>query len=204
MQLKALMVDVDGVLVVQDLPEGWSRHLERDLGLSREILQREFFDRHWAEVVTGRAELRPRLRLSLDAIGSRVSAEELVDYWFRNDARVDAVLLDSLVTLKSTGLALHLATTQEHERARYLWHDLGLGTHFDAIHYAAEIGTAKPDPRFFAGIEERTGLGAQEVLLIDDSERNVMAARAQGWRAEHWTAETKLADILAEHRRAIA
>ena len=41
--MKALMVDVDGVVVVHPEPGGWATHLERDLGLSKAALQAAFF-----------------------------------------------------------------------------------------------------------------------------------------------------------------
>jgi putative hydrolase of the HAD superfamily len=58
--LRALMVDVDGV-VITPRPGGWAATLERDLGLSSEILQAEFFRPHWDDVALGRADLHDRL-----------------------------------------------------------------------------------------------------------------------------------------------
>ncbi len=43
MNIKALMIDVDGVIVIHPDPHGWSADLERDLGLSRDTLQSEIF-----------------------------------------------------------------------------------------------------------------------------------------------------------------
>jgi len=34
MPIKALMVDVDGVVATSPAPHGWSTHLQRDLGLA--------------------------------------------------------------------------------------------------------------------------------------------------------------------------
>ena len=44
MAIRVLMVDVDGVVVVPDR-HVWSANLDRDLGLSRDTLQAEFFAR---------------------------------------------------------------------------------------------------------------------------------------------------------------
>lgn len=61
--IKALMIDVDGVLVSGRPSDGrhWATSLETDLGLRFEILQDAFFKRYWDEIVTGRADLRKRL-----------------------------------------------------------------------------------------------------------------------------------------------
>ena len=54
--IKALMIDVDGVLVNGRPSDGrqWSATLDADLGLSFDILQDAFFKRHWEQIVTGR------------------------------------------------------------------------------------------------------------------------------------------------------
>jgi putative hydrolase of the HAD superfamily len=92
---------------------------------------------------------------------------------------------------------LHLATVQEHHRARYLWNDLGLRRHFSAMHYAADIGYRKTDLEFYQTVQRRTGLSPKQCFLVDDSEQNIEAAFTAGWQGALWTRETRLADISA-------
>lgn len=61
MRRKAIMVDVDGVLVAHPDAGEWSANLEHDLGISPTLLHEVFFCRHWDDVVHGRAALRDRL-----------------------------------------------------------------------------------------------------------------------------------------------
>lgn len=58
MRFKALMVDVDGVVIVHPEPGGWATHLERDPGLSPGLLQSAFFAPHWPDIILRRAGLR--------------------------------------------------------------------------------------------------------------------------------------------------
>ena len=198
MTIRALMVDVDGVVVRHADGRRWDADIEADLGVTAEDLQRGFFQAHFADVVHGRAPLRERLSLALAKIAPHLTAKQVMDYWFAKDAELDAGLLADLASLRrETGLRMDLATVQEHERAAYLWTRLGLSRRFDAIHYAADLGCAKPDPAFFAAVVERAGLAAHELLLIDDSARNVYGARAAGWSAVLWTGEERLAAMLA-------
>jgi putative hydrolase of the HAD superfamily len=192
------MVDVDGVVVVHPDPRGWSAELERDLGLSAARLQEAFFKPHFGDIVHGRAELFERLGPVLAEIAPHLSAETLVSYWFEHDAHLDHDLLDQLAEVRNRGIQLHLATVQEHRRADYLWRTLGFQHRFDAIHYAADIGWAKPASEFFANIEARTGFRGGELFFIDDRLENVEAARALGWRAAVWTGEHRLADLMVE------
>lgn len=196
--MTTLMLDVDGVLVHPAYPGGWAERLEIDLGVSRADLDRAFFTPHWQDVVLGRADLHERLAPVLADIAPYLTPEQLTQYWFAKDARLDQVLLDDLAELRARGVSMHLATLQEHRRARHLWETLGFRDRFDAIHYAADLGTAKPDPAFFREIEARTGLASADLVLIDDRISNVQAARDCGWRAILWSTPSRLNRALAE------
>jgi putative hydrolase of the HAD superfamily len=195
--VKALMVDVDGVIVVHPDPKGWSANLERDLGLKIEDLQAQFFEPNFHDIVHGRAALRDRLAPVLARIAPHLSCDELCAYWFEHDSHLDHGLLDQLAAVRAQGYALHLATVQEHERAAYLWNEMGLKDRFDAIHYAADLGHAKPADGFYAAIEARTGYAPGELFFIDDKVANVQAAQARGWKAALWTGRERLADLMA-------
>lgn len=198
MRFKALMVDVDGVVIAHPDPQGWAVHLERDLGLSPTLLQSAFFEPHWPDVILGRAGLRERLAPVLAEIAPGLSVDRLIQYWFENDAHLDHGLLAQLGPIRSGGVKLHLATVQEHERARYIWEELALNQHFDAMYYAAELGWAKPAAQFFRAVTARSGFAPDEVFFIDDKQANIDAARAEGWSAALWDGSRPLADLMAE------
>lgn len=198
MRFKAVMVDVDGVVIVHPDPRGWAAHLEHDLGLSPALLQSAFFAPHWPDIILGRAGLRDRLTSVLAEIAPDLSADRLVRYWFENDAHLDQDLLAQLAPIRAGGLALHLATVQEHERARYIWDGLGLNRHFDGMHYAAELGWAKPAAPFFRAVTARSCFAPDEIFFIDDKQANVDAAREEGWSAALWDGTRPLADLMAE------
>jgi putative hydrolase of the HAD superfamily len=203
MTIKALMVDVDGVLIDHPDRRGWSADLERDLGIDASTLQAAFFTPHWDEVVHGRASLRERLEPVLREIAPHVSCSALIDYWFSNDSHVNQTLLAELVSIRAGGTVVHLATVQEHERARFIWDRLGLSTSFDGLHYAADLGCSKPSAAFYRSIERRTGLRPQEIFFIDDKIANVESARRCGWGAAVWTKATTVAALLPEAAKSI-
>lgn len=196
MTLKALMVDVDGVLIVPRLG-GWAADLEADLGLSREALAEHFFAVHWDDIVLGRAGLHERLAPTLARIAPHLTSQQLAAYWFSKDSVLDHQLLDDLAIVRARGLEVHLATVQEHERAAHIWRRLRFCERFDAMHYAADLGAKKSDPRFYAAVEARTGFAPGEMLLVDDTLANVEMAHAAGWGAVQWTGFAQLSDLLA-------
>jgi putative hydrolase of the HAD superfamily len=190
--IKALMMDVDGVLVDGRPEDGshWSTSLQEDFGFPADLLQELFFAPYWDRIVDGRAGLMEHLPTVLRQIAPGVSPESLVSYWFARDARLDVPLLRQLAEVRSAGIPVYLATNQEHLRAAYLMKELGLAEHVDGILYSARLGAAKPDADFFARAQVAVGLRAEDILLIDDSQRNIEAARNVGWKALHWVAHS--------------
>lgn len=190
------MVDVDGVLLVHPDERGWSANLERDIGISAPDLHTNFFKPHWDDVIHGRASLRERLAPVLHRISPQVTCDKLISYWFSNDAHINNALLAELASFRANGTEVHLATVQEHERARYLWQELDFRSLFDGLHYAAELGCSKPAARFYERIEARTGFRPQDLFLIDDKIENVEGAIKSGWSAALWTGTDTLQSLI--------
>jgi putative hydrolase of the HAD superfamily len=157
MRQMILIVDVDGVIIRHPSSSGWSARIEEDLGVPRAALQALFFQRHWGDIVHGRAALRERLAPVLLEITPHVSCDQMIRYWFESDAHLDGALLAQLAEVRASGVALHLATVQEHERASYLWNALNLRAHFDDMHYSAQLGVSKPSQAFYEVVERRVG-----------------------------------------------
>ncbi|MBB4481002.1 HAD-IA family hydrolase [Rhizobium etli] len=196
--MKVLMVDVDGVLIHGRPADGQPlfTYLERDLGLRLDLLQQAFFQTHWSDIVIGREALEPRLSAVLAEIAPHLSAATLIDYWFENDSRLDLNLLEELAALRQSGVAVFLATNQEHRRARYLMEEAGLGAHVDDIIYSAALGHRKPSPDFFRLATARAGVPPGDIAFIDDMADNIEAARQFGWHAAQWTAGATLGGAL--------
>lgn len=191
------MLDVDGVLVTRPAGSGdWAATISADLGIDRAALAREFFDRHWDSIVTGRSGLVEGLSACLPHLAPSTDPQEVIEYWFARDAHVDRDVLADVDAVRRDGGQVYLATNQEHLRADYLMRDMGLGDHVDGILYSAALGVRKPDPGFYAGCERATGRLPSDLTLIDDTPANVAAARHRGWAAHHWTGGKSLSALL--------
>jgi putative hydrolase of the HAD superfamily len=57
---------------------------------------------------------------------------------------------------------------------------------FDGGIYSSHVKAIKPDPAIFALLQARYALDPQLTLFIDDSPRNVAAARERGWQAHRF------------------
>lgn len=67
---------------------------------------------------------------------------------------------------------------REREQDRYHFAEM-----VDFIIYSHEVGLAKPDPRIYALTSQQLGVQPQEIVFLDDIERNVAAAAASGFHA---------------------
>jgi len=100
--------------------------------------------------------------------------------------------------LRAQGIRCCLATNQDVVRGTFMQDDLGYGHLLDAAFYSYEMRVAKPDPAYFTTILGRLDEAAKRVLFVDDSLRNVEAAREVGLAAEHWAHGDGL-DALRDH-----
>jgi putative hydrolase of the HAD superfamily len=195
--IKALMVDVDGVLIDGRPEDGrpWQTSIETDLGVNAEALREIFVAHYWDDIITGRADLTDHLTVTLREVAPHLSPAQFLAYWFERDSYLVAAFLPELSRIRSAGIRVYLATNQEHLRAAWLMEKLGLAAHVDGIFYSARIGVKKPESQFFARVQAAVSLSADEILFIDDNRQNIDAAVQAGWRAHHWTNQSS-PDIL--------
>ncbi len=69
---------------------------------------------------------------------------------------------------------------------------------FDGVVVSGRIGLRKPDPAIFQHLLERFGLEAERTLFVDDSQRNVEAARRLGFEALRFESAPQLRRELVE------
>jgi len=77
------------------------------------------------------------------------------------------------VGLLSNGLPGLLSGLREHQ----LLPDVPYAVIVDS----SEVGLTKPDPKIFDLAQQRAGVPANEILLIDDNRSNLIVAEQQGW-----------------------
>lgn len=198
MKAKCLMLDVDGVLVFGRPSDGqhWMTGLLEDLGVSPHDLAEAFFRAEWSEVVVGRKELIPTLRKALIRIAPSVCTEDLISYWFEMSSRIVEPVLSDVRDARRRGIPVHLATNQDHMRADFLLHTVGLNNEIDGIIYSAMAGYQKPEAGFYSFAVQKTRYRPDELIMVDDKLENVEAAKASGWLAVHWTEGKSLSEIL--------
>jgi 2-haloacid dehalogenase len=99
--------------------------------------------------------------------------------------------------LKARGARVHALSNFAHEKFTLAADAYPFLRKFDVAVISGHEGVAKPDRRIFEILVERVGRPASELLFIDDSPRNVEAARAFGIDTIHYTPDVDLARELA-------
>jgi putative hydrolase of the HAD superfamily len=191
--VRAVLWDADGVL--QHLPAGWEApmrpvvegHLADPDAFLAEAFEAErpalVGEADWLEVL-------PRL---LERWGVPHLYDRALSVWLTIEPQ--AGVRELVTSLRAEGVRCYLATNQTEQRGRYMAENLGYDDLLDGAFWSYELGLAKPDPAYFTTILERLGLDASEVLFVDDSARNVEAARSTGLVAEHWHVDQGVAAL---------
>ena len=189
--MKLIAWDFDGVLN-RGYAGGfhlWQQTFQADLGVSAQSFTDHMFaSGQFADVLNGKRDL---LDLISDWIATHAvphAPQIILDYWLTKDANPDPQVMDWLARCKIPGV---IATNNENHRAGFIWNQMGFATRMRHLFASGPMGTRKPDAEFFQQIERWSGLPPQDILLIDDADKNIAAAQSRGWQVFHFTVETR-------------
>jgi putative hydrolase of the HAD superfamily len=73
---------------------------------------------------------------------------------------------------------------------------------YDAVIDSSEVGAIKPEAKIFEIAQERAGCSPEEILLIDDSRVNLMAAEKMGWHVL-WFDDARPEESVERARQAL-
>jgi putative hydrolase of the HAD superfamily len=189
--LKLIAWDFDGVLNkgYQGGFLHWQDSFEADFGVSAQVFTEFMFgSNQFDAVLTGKRDLLDLLAEWSRTHTNALDPQAVLDYWLAKDAHPDAQVLEWLDACPIPGV---IATNNEAHRAKYIWETMGFEVHLQKIFASGMLGVKKPGTQFFAEIERWSGHAPEDILLIDDAEKNIIAAKARGWQTFHFTDETR-------------
>jgi len=183
--VKAIIFDCDGPVIKRDMyftrrlvSEGINIKMEKVL---------PFFEGDFILCETGKKDLKQELKKVFKDWGWKGSVEELMDYWFRNEAEKREEMLKYIKELRSGGVKCYLATDNEKYRVAYLLDTVGLREHFDGFFPSCEIGYLKKQKKFWqAAYRNLDNYRKDEILVWDDDLKNVNRAKEFGFLAEQY------------------
>ncbi len=127
--------------------------------------------------------------------GSEVSLKDALAIWTMIEP--DAAAFDRVRRLRATGTSVGLATNQQTHRAAIMLDGLGYAREFDHVFCSCHLGRVKPSRDYFRAALNVLAVPAGQVLFIDDHQRNVSAARAEGLQAARFHLDEGMAALDA-------
>lgn len=198
MAVRVVVFDIGNVLIEWD-PEHLYRKLIPDAAARADFLARvctpdwnleQDRGRRWAEAVAERTALFPEHAALIAAYSDRWG--EMVPGEIPGSVAI-------LEALRAAGVPLYAITNFSTEKFAEAQARFPFLTRFIDVVVSGDEGLLKPDPAIYRRLLDRNGLAAADCLFIDDSEKNVVGARAVGMQAHHFRdAPTLEAALRAE------
>jgi 2-haloacid dehalogenase len=195
MPIEAVVFDIGGVLL------DWNpRYLYRKLFDDEQEMERflgEVCTLEWHDAHDRGMPFEPSCA-ELAAIHP-VYAEQIHAWGTRSEEMIGGVIGDSvelLAELKEAGVPCYALTNMEVETYPKRAERFPFLRSFDGAVVSGFEGIAKPDPEIFNLLLERFSLKPETTLLIDDSARNVSAARRVGMQAVEFHSVSELRTLF--------
>ncbi|MGB5556786.1 MAG: HAD-IA family hydrolase [Paracoccaceae bacterium] len=201
-RIRCIAWDFDGVLN-RGIENGrfvWQDKLTAAFGIDAALFAQKVFGDFWP-VMRGEKDVLDHLRDWQAHVGYQGEVEEILHFWFREDAKPCADMLGLVAQVRRAGLLQVIATNNEHRRTEFIETEMGFSRHMDAVFSSGRMKVAKPDAGYFRHIEDQLGLEPDQIMLVDDHAENVAAAQACGWHVHHFPEDGHGA--LAQRLRAI-
>lgn len=107
--------------------------------------------------------------------------DKVIDMWWSHEFWLEDAF--SLVKeLKKSGYRLAILTNNWNDMGPRLINVPGI-ENFDYIFESSDIKLRKPDPAVFQYVEDKIQTTGNDILLIDDTEKNIVAAKSFGWQS---------------------
>lgn len=178
LDIRAVLFDADGVL--QQEVEGGREKLACLDGSAtpNDAFLQDFF-RAEMPCMRGDADMADTIAEVLKKWDSPFS----VDHAIETHTKIVAMNPESIKVVRSlrkSGIPAYLATNQHEYRAQYMSEVFGYADIFDGEFYSCRLGAMKPEVGYFHAILKSLPYRPEQLLFIDDRERNVVAAKSVG------------------------
>lgn len=195
--LKALLLDLDGVVLLPRDKYFSTRLVEDGHKVKIDQINRFFHD-EYPLCIIGRLDLETAVTPYLNDWGWTGSAEQLLHYWFTYEDKINQKVLDLVRQLKQDRVASFLASDHSLYRYHLVWDGLNFKQNFDGAFFSCLLGTTKDKPQFYIKTLDQLRLPAEQVLFVDDDQKNLDVATNLGLKTHLFQDVNTLRDLLAE------
>lgn len=181
MQYKAIIFDLDGVLV--NMPDGHYEALNKALGLFGAKIEREEHDSYFNGLPTRKKierleeanRLPAGLKETVNAIKQKYTKEIIPKYCAPDHSKI--ILLKHL---KNKGFKLACASNSVKETLHLMLQSAQIHDFFDVIIGNDEVQNPKPHPEIYLKTFALLNLKPVECIIVEDAPHGIAAAKASG------------------------
>ncbi len=175
--IRTIFFDYDGVLTTDKSGSATTfGYLSETTGIALPTIAAAF-DPHQVDLLMGRTSYARIWRQACEVIGKPLDIGLLAGA-FGSTPTNQAMF--SLAKRLRGNVSVGIITDNNKERMDYLRERQGLDSLFDPIVVSAEVGDGKRNPAIFLQALDRAGAKPDECIFIDNSEGNLVTARALG------------------------
>lgn len=186
MKIEAIIFDFGGVFL--DIDYKKTSRAFKDLGMAHfdNYYQQSFTNPLFADFETGKADDKKWLDGLRSESGCNLTDQQMINAWNAMLGKFRPTSIEFIKTLKNKLPLFLLSNTNViHHEAFHNIHEQQFGNRkfdngFDKAYYSHIIQIKKPDAAAYEIILNENGLKASTTLFIDDTEKNIIGAKALG------------------------
>ena len=183
MDKQVVLFDADGVIIRSEM---FGTHYQKTQGLSPDDML-PFYKGIFQECLTGKADLKEVIAPWLPKWKWDGDVDGFLLQWFEYENKVDQKVVNLIRELQKNAVSCYLATNQEKYRTQYMRNEMGFEKLFDGIFSSAEVGSKKPEAKFYEFIFQKLDVGKDKILYTDDTASHVEGAKQAGIDAYLYT-----------------
>lgn len=195
MNIKVLLLDIDGVLI--DDTKIFYDSIHQHYDLSKEDFM-EFYNSIYKKAwVCDKIDLKESLKIWLDKWQINDSPDNFLKNWFKTEDRPNLELINFIKDLDN----IFLVTTQEKYRLKYILEEMNFNEFTREAFASYMFETRKPEIDFYEKVFSQLlkyypNLNPEEVLFFDDLNWNVEGAKKFGFKSYKYENFEKFKEII--------
>lgn len=180
--IKGIIFDMDGVLVDSEpIYHEFEYNFFRNLGadITPDYLFR-FVGSSMSDTINSICDEFNITVIPRESILSTFSQGVLLIYSQNPKLKLCPGIIDWLEYIKSSGYPAVVASSTYEEKIKVCFERFNLSKYFNAIISGDQVTKSKPDPEIFIKACRSLGFRPEECIVIEDSERGIVAAKSAG------------------------
>ena len=178
--IEAIIFDLDGTLIDTE-PLHCASYKEAFEAHGIELTEEQFYE-HWTKKGKGVKDFLLERRVDLDIEKFRVQKRQLYHSKLQTTQLLIEGVIETLPYLNSR-YRLAVATSSWRVDAEFALQKAGIEGYFETVVTANEVKKEKPDPECFLLASSRLNMEPQEAIVIEDSEKGIIAAHRAGMKS---------------------